>query len=504
MDLSDLFPSVIPPPQSHLLPQRWPGVDQSSTATLIEALKDNHERWHLFFNDRGFHNHTAHRLLALWTLGGSAPLLETAYEKDKKTQRKVIASPSEITTENFTKHLGDEVYYRAYLDFFVDAIKRDGVAATLKTYLFSYRYNFGDGTLGSRPYMLDRFVAGVIHPLIHVGYGVEFGIPGILAEGLAQTCAHPALSTVLMVEHLFPQEDHKDHSELASATSLLSSVIISSSTMPENPPSVPASGPHALTILARVLKDDLFSPRRPHNTEQSFTAVLEDRERVEKIIQYADEWLSGTPGNVEQKFEELAWMNVVIYGVGGFTKSKTFNADFFTMHLVTTSLFVPSLARAVKLSSQLALLHVYFATSLAHYVGRGRPAIDIGNFYDNTSRGVLPLELREPVSLEKYGARGVKIVSNPWLPLIQSALWHPDDHIPKVQRTLAHYARLYGHRHSGHFSGLLADADDKLPSLEKLDSTLFLRVAGLTMSRLGWMREGQPAGAWDRHGFFDA
>lgn len=31
--------------------------------------------------------------------------------------------------------------------------------------------------------MLNRFLAGVLHPIIHTGYGAEFGLPGMLVEG---------------------------------------------------------------------------------------------------------------------------------------------------------------------------------------------------------------------------------------------------------------------------------------------------------------------------------
>ena len=31
--------------------------------------------------------------------------------------------------------------------------------------------------------MLGRLLDAVIHPLIHVGYGVEFGLPGMVIEG---------------------------------------------------------------------------------------------------------------------------------------------------------------------------------------------------------------------------------------------------------------------------------------------------------------------------------
>ena len=35
--------------------------------------------------------------------------------------------------------------------------------------------------------MLIRFFAGLIHPLIHTGLGVEFGLPGTFAEGAKHT-----------------------------------------------------------------------------------------------------------------------------------------------------------------------------------------------------------------------------------------------------------------------------------------------------------------------------
>jgi hypothetical protein len=169
---------------------------------------------------------------------------------------------------------------------------------------------------------------------------------------------------------------------------------------------------------------------------------------------------------------------------------------------VTSSLFLPSLASAVQPTSQLALLHAYFAATLSEYVGRGRPAIDLESFYHNTTTDIRSPEHTEPITVETFGAQGVKTVPNPWLALIQSVIGHTDEHAPKLLRALAQYARLYSHRQAGSFSQLLEDADEKLPGLELLDSTLFVRVAGLTMNRMGWLREGQPGGDWDRTGFF--
>jgi Questin oxidase-like len=32
--------------------------------------------------------------------------------------------------------------------------------------------------------MLNRLMAGLVHPFIHLAYGFEFGLPGQVAEGL--------------------------------------------------------------------------------------------------------------------------------------------------------------------------------------------------------------------------------------------------------------------------------------------------------------------------------
>ncbi|KAG1857841.1 hypothetical protein F4604DRAFT_1193156 [Suillus subluteus] len=43
------------PPLAPICPQRWPGIDAESTKMLLKVLEDNHSRWHIFFNYKGFH-----------------------------------------------------------------------------------------------------------------------------------------------------------------------------------------------------------------------------------------------------------------------------------------------------------------------------------------------------------------------------------------------------------------------------------------------------------------
>jgi hypothetical protein len=83
-------------------------------------------------------------------------------------------------------------YYSAYVDFFTTILRKDGAAATLEDYVFSQKANFDparDADGKSPPQFLCRLIDQVLHPLIHVGYGLEFGLPGTLAEGLSKSRA---------------------------------------------------------------------------------------------------------------------------------------------------------------------------------------------------------------------------------------------------------------------------------------------------------------------------
>ena len=58
------------------------------------------------------------------------------------------------------------------------------MSATLEKYVFTPEANV-DPTRpeNEHPRMLNRLISGLLHPLIHVGYGLEFGLPGMLVEG---------------------------------------------------------------------------------------------------------------------------------------------------------------------------------------------------------------------------------------------------------------------------------------------------------------------------------
>lgn len=49
------LPSFVPPLTNIPVPRTWPGITTASTAAVQALLKENHEKYHVFFNERGFH-----------------------------------------------------------------------------------------------------------------------------------------------------------------------------------------------------------------------------------------------------------------------------------------------------------------------------------------------------------------------------------------------------------------------------------------------------------------
>ncbi|KAF9230324.1 hypothetical protein BU15DRAFT_91136 [Melanogaster broomeanus] len=487
--LAHLFPPPRPPP-SVLSPGRLPGAGPDATTALLKNLKDNHERSHIFFNHFLFHNHAAHHLIALYALGGAAPVLDAAYEDthlDHMRDAFVAPEGVTITEENFTDYLGNDQYYNSYLRYFQGVVLEPGasIPSALEKYIFSDHYNLRYPQQGKQqPQMLNRFLEILLHPIIHVGYGVEFGLPGLIAEGLAWTAVHPAGATTLITRHLFEHEQ---------------------------PKWMPRSGSRlrALNILFLMRRDPRFPSRRTGKLE--YGAML--RALGEIINKYAEMWDCEIKGqdDLERCLEEIVWTGVLMYGVGSWDGDDAeYRADFFTAHVITSSLFLPSLCAQLSHRSQTLLLRAHFLTSLTWWLARGRPGFRIQDFVSSPLPPIPNTSTRYPTTFPgpqpapavcalPSAASPYAAVPNAWLPILANALVHPNEHLCKVQRALAHFNTMYGHRKPRFAMEFLAkDGVDVDPEYAYLDGTMFLRIAWLTGAALGWVREGEAnTGAWD-------
>ena len=113
--------------------------------------------------------------------------MQRHYDRNKTYQRNVPTLDNAILEDlhdyqKFQAYLGNERYYRNYLEYFRGEIDRKGYAQVINEYCLK-----GDERADD---MLVRLHAGFLHPMIHLGFGVEFKQPAIIAEALAQAAVH--------------------------------------------------------------------------------------------------------------------------------------------------------------------------------------------------------------------------------------------------------------------------------------------------------------------------
>lgn len=168
------------------------------------------------------------------------------------------------------------------------------------------------------------------------------------------------------------------------------------------------------------------------------------------------------------------------------------------MHLVTSSLFLPSICAYFPPHVIQAFLRSYFSICLAIWVSHGRPSVEVTQDFISKTDSFPQEPIGDRVTKPTKDTLTPETVTpNPWLALVQSALVHPDNHLCKVHRALGHWSRMFGGRPQGYWAKSSPKGDAvQLKGVELLDGTLFVRVAGLTQATKGWLREGQENGNW--------
>ncbi|KAG6828244.1 hypothetical protein H0H92_008678 [Tricholoma furcatifolium] len=497
MALQELFPPPRPA-RTELAPRTWAGITPKSTETTRRLIQESHEKLHVFFlREYRAHNHSVHTALAQWALGADHEIIQAMYDHDAPFLLPRFNSPEKITDDNFNKHLGDD---DAYLEYFKEVVTKRGTTDVVEDYLFSQKNNFASGNeVNEQPEMLNRCMDGIIHSLIQVGYGLEFNIPGLVAEGLAWTSVHFKSSSAVMPASIWEVANSASEPG-ASLVSRLQAV-----TFGTRPTTKPAQdNTHALTILGRILKDTRFDGvRAEENYAVLYSNITSQSELVNAINEYVRSWSydQSKPHEVERKIEELVYANTMIYAVAGWSKGEPFNDDFFHVHLVTSALFLYSICDILKPSSQEILLRSYFAVCLTWWIGRGRPGFDVENFFAETSVNPGPATISPTLHKDALPTADSPKSGNPnpWLRIMQEGLALPEEHLPKALRALAHFSEMYG----GRTAGQEDFATIELPGADLIDGTLFVRAAILTNSKLKEKDvDLSMAKYWDRKGFY--
>ncbi|OLL26725.1 Oxidoreductase [Neolecta irregularis DAH-3] len=358
-------------------------ISLETTKILSDLLERDFKEHSILINKIGLHSHLSHHLLACYSFGVPSKRLAEIYEVDKKDHKlprgkfhQDFKWGDKITFNNYD-------YYPDLANFFAQQAEKLGSIAAVEKYVFGDEHD-----------MFKRFMSGAYHCLIHIGYGIEFDLPIMVVEGLAETALHKPT-----VGALYPDDISKLSLENENLTTE--------------------------EIVRQVVDDKRFDNMLSFSDSPKLNVVMKNPDLV---LEYASKW-SVDETNLEEKANELIHLAVVVFA-GAQRPDKDLNLDFFLMHTLTSSLFLPSYINALSKKNAVKLLKAKFALDLAYWVSRGRPSIDL-------------------TVAEKMGAK------YSWDEIIKIGNESRDDHVPKVVRA-AKFAEVRCGDKEGIYRGIAA------------------------------------------------
>ncbi|KAL2867472.1 questin oxidase family protein [Aspergillus lucknowensis] len=321
------------------------GVTAESAKAASEVLQENLEKNHAFFNDLGFHNHIVHHILTIYALGASPAEINAAYRRDKSYQRPVRPADETVVQSlqdkaAFKDACGKEENYPNFLKFFQSEIQLKGVEAVLNEYLFS-----GDENAES---MLARLFGGLLHPIIHLGFAIEFNQPAIIAEALAQTAVHDDWTGP---RYLFPAEE-----------------------------AAGGIGKRGEKTLLQLLEEARADEKLASSAHWDDGNKLRDgvlKRAPEEMLKYASQF-TVSEDQMQEKLAEMA--NTCAYFISAAQRpSKAVKFDFFYLHCINASIFYSKIVTLPFLTTRtkLRLLECKGRLDLLVYVSRGAPALHL-------------------------------------------------------------------------------------------------------------------------------
>ncbi|KAI0970333.1 hypothetical protein F4678DRAFT_136819 [Xylaria arbuscula] len=180
-------------------PVRTPGIYHvdnltEESAKMVTRILEGNRSNHIFTTSEkemgaSLHNHVVYHSLSLFALGASPEVILSHCKRnfeyqlpppklvDEKPVAEMMSGP-----EGFAKYLGKEEHFLDFIDFFEKKIQQDGVEKVLQDYLL--------GVSDVAESMFPRLWHGYVHPIMHLGLGLEFKQLPIVAEGLAETAVH--------------------------------------------------------------------------------------------------------------------------------------------------------------------------------------------------------------------------------------------------------------------------------------------------------------------------
>ena len=348
----------------HLTPeiQGYGRIDKSPVGCieiLNELLQKNHDQFHMFWREVAGHNHTVHSMLSIYVLGGTPEDLQRAYDDDGLHQEPMSAVDRAIVKELsnpdvFLAKMYHLDQYVNYLRFFEEEIEAKGWKAVIAQYVFS-RTPVAEA-------MLAQLFEGAYHPIIHVGFGIEFEQPSLVAEGLAHCATHDTAG----IGTFFLKAEQIAHSGSVSSQPLV----------------------------------ELYKQVRETENIKSAAKMTQGPVRVrDGVMAGAQNEIAAVaakfqvaPNNLERGIVEMT--SCAAFTCGGAQRpGKSPKIDFFFMHMITGSIFVTILARQdwISVEDKVRLVEWKGRMDLVWYAASSAPALNtkwIESYQPTLSRGM--------------------------------------------------------------------------------------------------------------------
>ncbi|KAJ3033357.1 hypothetical protein HK097_004884, partial [Rhizophlyctis rosea] len=320
-----------------------------------------------------------HVLISRHILGATDDRLDEEYHDEEDYLEEKRENPKvEIDEGNWKDFIGRKDVYGNYLEYFqkrLAPLTPSEIPALLTSHLY--------------PHLLPNLVSGAVHPLIHIGFGIEYLHKELIAEGLAEACMHdPSVAPVLAL----------DNSKAVKGKTLES-------------------------IFEEVRLDKRFDDIVRFKDGNKTDSVLK---RGELVKEFAEKiWIDASTNKSTHITDDPQSLLKTFHSI--FTHASHLllqtalnpphppKPDFFLMHLLTSSISLRQLIPYLTPPQIQTLLHAHISVSLMHYVARGRPSL-------------------RPDLLSQYIPS--KESKEGWSAVIALAVKNKDLHVPKVVRAL--------------------------------------------------------------------
>ncbi|TVY75177.1 Oxidoreductase ptaJ [Fusarium oxysporum f. sp. cubense] len=337
-----------------------------------KVLQENHNKHHIFFSymDREgvhMHNHIVHHILTLFALGATPAEIQKLYDVNLDYQRDAVPEQKEMIRNLsnpavYKKAQGDEDNYMSFMKFYEDEIAAKGVPAVVEEYVFAEDHRADD--------MLVRLFMGFLHPIIHLGCGLEFDQPAVVAEALAQAAVH---SDNFLFTFFHEAESRAE---------------------------IPGTGKKNLAEL-------LDLARASEKCRNASNSQVREKIRDGVLLNAKEEAMQlATQYKVEEDEVDLRTAelcNATAYIVAGAQRpNKAPRMDFFLMHPMNMAIFFGTFAKLPWLSqaAKARLLTYAGRFTLILYIDMGAPKLDldiIRNYTPQRADGTWPDAIRRGI-----------------------------------------------------------------------------------------------------------